>query len=521
MSLAALKKKVKQTKNIKIGFKKRINPSYTSNTINYDYEMKPPISYYNLMKNYNNYKNSSFEGDCNVNVAIEPDLSGKHHTEVLSTQHLKKENIEKMKHIKREPDDKCNKKNELNYKDDDMSKTAMSAQFVMNKKKAKLIDNSCLTEEIVNKTKNLFFIIKGTGSIITGAEVEISVITHESDGTIKPFVLLTNDENGNKIVTDLQGEAVINIVPNSDDNYLLKETQHGENFLNHDVINSNANNRVIITLKPTENSRDVDTSLVENIIIKREYQATLKLRSISDISRETITSNIALSAEPTVENLIKVNPVTTMISKLTTKNQDNPSYQADSDMAILLGVDSSKIDIGLIPNENGGGTFGQTFNVDSDISNTVNNSITVVDQMEKWSASQEEEIDIMEDIIVNVLENNIPVSDISSSHISENIQLESQNTLLEITRVVNDVYDSSMTDENIQLSLELLTIANQDGYLVEQLQDEFNSDTILNTDENDAITDIIPNIPSILDVSNNIINLIDISSNEVSVSTNT
>ena len=52
--------------------------------------------------------------------------------------------MEKMKHIKREPNDRCDKKNELNYKDDDMSKTALSAQFVMNKKKVRLIDGSFL-----------------------------------------------------------------------------------------------------------------------------------------------------------------------------------------------------------------------------------------------------------------------------------------------------------------------------------------------------------------------------------------
>lgn len=141
MSLAALKKKSKSTKNVKIGFKRRMNPSYSQKTnIDNQYDIKPSVSYYNLNKKYNIYKNMDCDGDCNVVVAIEPDLTGEHRVEVLSTQHLKKENMEKMKHIKREPDERCHKKNELNYKDDDMSKTALSAQFVMNKKKACLID---------------------------------------------------------------------------------------------------------------------------------------------------------------------------------------------------------------------------------------------------------------------------------------------------------------------------------------------------------------------------------------------
>jgi hypothetical protein len=142
MSLAALKKKTRSTvKAITPAYKRRINQSYSQKTkTDNHYDIKPSISYYNLNKKYNIYKDSVSNGDCEVVVAVEPDLTGEHRVEVLSSQHLKKENMEKMKHTKREPDERCKKKNELNYKDDDMSKTSLSAQFVINKKKACLID---------------------------------------------------------------------------------------------------------------------------------------------------------------------------------------------------------------------------------------------------------------------------------------------------------------------------------------------------------------------------------------------
>ena len=141
MSLAALKKKTKSSiKCIKPAYKRRINSTYTHSNPNIEYnfeayDVKPNISYNNLYRKYNIYKNVNNEGDCKVVVDVEPDLTGEHRVEVLSTQHLKKENMEKMKHIKREQDKHCHKKNELNYKDDDMSKTALSSYFVINKKK--------------------------------------------------------------------------------------------------------------------------------------------------------------------------------------------------------------------------------------------------------------------------------------------------------------------------------------------------------------------------------------------------
>ena len=88
-----------------------------------------------------------------------------------------------MKHIKREPDERCHKKNELNYKDDDMSKTASSAQFVMKKKKACLIDGSFLDpieKTILAIKQKLFFRIKGRGSILTKMRIEVSVVIYEN-----------------------------------------------------------------------------------------------------------------------------------------------------------------------------------------------------------------------------------------------------------------------------------------------------------------------------------------------------
>ena len=80
MSLAALKKKTRSTvKAITPAYKRRINPSYSQKTnIDNQYDIKPSVSYYNLNKKYNIYKNMDCDGDCNVVVAIEPDLTGEH-----------------------------------------------------------------------------------------------------------------------------------------------------------------------------------------------------------------------------------------------------------------------------------------------------------------------------------------------------------------------------------------------------------------------------------------------------------
>ena len=506
MSLAALKKKTKSTKNIKIGFKKRINQSYsqTTNTDN-SYIMKPNMSYYNIYKKYNNYKDSVSNGDCDVVVAIEPDLSGEHRVEVLSTQHLKKENMEKMKHIKREPNDRCDKKNELNYKDDDMSKTALSAQFVMNKKKACLIDGSFLDpieKSILAIKQKLFFRIRGRGSILTRMRVEISVVIYDIiTENPKTYILKSLDSEGNPITTDDQGEAIIEIQAVDGTYELEPSPQFGKIIILHEEIYANPNNRIIIKLKPTEESVDTDTQFVDNIIIRREYECTVNVENVQIADTQVISA--LFTAE--TQEVLNVNIDTTLVSKLVTENNNNPNYHKETikdEIEQITGVRSNNLDI-----ENFGQIYGiqQTSETLDEDQKKLEKSRAMIDNLEKKNSVVEEEINIIS-VLQEVQDSSVSIVEFNFSESSVITNTEIIDVLNEVQQITNTIIDSITDDSNKKELLNAVTISVNDNDSSQTIQSQFNIDEITNPETGDNVEEYF-NLDSVLDVSGNIYTL--------------
>ena len=486
MSLAALKKKTKNTKNIKIGFKKRINQSYsqTTNTDN-SYIMKPNMSYYNIYKKYNNYKDSVSKGECDVVVAIEPDLTGEHRVEVLSSQHLKKENMEKMKHIKREPNDRCDKKNELNYKDDDMSKTALSAQFVMNKKKACLIDGSFLDPTVTIRKKKLFIRTRGRGSILTNMKVELFFIIYENL-IDEPIMYLLN----NQFLSNAMGETIISVNADDNGNYELRDQLiNGSNFISHSKIVSNTNNRILVKYTSTSSSIDTDVDLhcINSIDIKRDYEATTDiLNNITD-DEEIILGDIS-------QDILNVNVGTTIISKLLLKNSIlNTNYIFMDDLSIIIGVNKDNLNVAQ---------YGQTITSSNEANILeIDKALTIIDQIEKKNSVLEDskKFDVMELIQESI---DIPTSisnfDFTTSTvITDN---DTKNVLNEIKELTNSIIESNVSDENKKELMNLITISNQDNDLYTEIEANFDEDAINNANPDDDISDYA-DILNILDVS--------------------
>jgi hypothetical protein len=503
MSLATLKKKSKSTKNVKIGFKRRMNPSYSQKTkTDNHYDIKPSASYYNLNKKYNIYKNMDCDGDCDVVVAVEPDLTGEHRVEVLSTQHLKKENMEKMKHTKREPDERCHKKNELNYKDDDMSKTASSAQFVMKKKKACLIDGSFLDPTVTIINKKLFFRVKGRGSILTKMRIEVSVVIYENPSeSPKTYILKSVDSQENPITTDDQGEAIIDIEANGGTYELDPSPQHGKDVISHEDIYANPNNRIIIKLKPTEESVDTDTTLADNIIIRREYECTVNVENIQTSTSETISALVTTdtTGNNVAQGTLNVNIDTTLVSKLVSENNNIPDYQRETlkdDLQKIIGVSKDNLDI-----ENFGQTYGiqQTSETLDEDLKKIEKASVIIDQLEKKISVVEEEINIIS--VINEIENSSDtIIDYNFSESTVITSTETQNVLNEIKELTNSVIDSNASETNQTELINLITISNQNNDLYSEIEDTFDESAIEAASLDDDISQYA-DISNVLDVS--------------------
>ena len=479
MSLATLKKKSKSTKNVKIGFKRRMNPSYSQKTkTDNHYDIKPSASYYNLNKKYNIYKNMDCDGDCDVVVAVEPDLTGEHRVEVLSTQHLKKENMEKMKHIKREPDERCHKKNELNYKDDDMSKTASSAQFVMKKKKACLIDPS-----VSLKTKHLFFIIKGRGSILTKMEVEVSFVIYDNSSESPRIFVLDY-----QFFTDAQGEAILYITADENGYYKLKNPSlYGMSSINHMTLVDSIDNRVLLKLKSTSISVDTDTVIpcIDGIDIKRDYEATLKMNNkISNNGSQTIVGK-------TSQDKKNINIGTTLISKLLIKNKSNASYNVIDDLVKIIGINEEDILITY---------YGQTFTSNSSANILkIDQTLALVDQLEKKSAVVDEAFDVM-DVIQECIDTSTAITSFDFNTSSVITSTETQNVLNELKELTKAILESDASETNQTELINLITISNQDNDLYTEIEANFDEAAIDAAVPSDNISQYA-DISNILDVS--------------------
>ena len=240
MSLAAMKRKQKHIRGVKVGYKPhwastRSNCSRACGTNIKD--SKPSISYEQYSNNLRLGKQTN-RGDCCNEIVLDPhkkplfaDKTAEHRIEILNTNHLKDENVKKLKHEEKNVLDGC-REHSLNILGDD-SNMVRTAEYVLNKRKACLIGKPSETVITVNEIDNsLFFTVRGRGSILSFMEVTIFVKIIEEDRLV-PL------ETGEKLQTDEAGEATINI-----DNPVTK---------NGEVANENVD-YYILKLVPTTNS---------------------------------------------------------------------------------------------------------------------------------------------------------------------------------------------------------------------------------------------------------------------------
>jgi len=146
MSLATFKRKTKQLRNVKIGYKQRLAKSDCCVNPGNSVE-SPNRSYNNIYRNRRvfNFKNKN-GGCCSEIVKPVRDGTAQHRLERLTTHHLKEENVAKMTFAHKEILEGC-RDHHLNIIEDESGKTK-SAEHVMNKKKACLMNH--ITQDLQN-----------------------------------------------------------------------------------------------------------------------------------------------------------------------------------------------------------------------------------------------------------------------------------------------------------------------------------------------------------------------------------
>lgn len=195
MSLAAMKRKQKHTRGIPI----KHTPDWSSPLYNVGYggnkhikDQKHTISYRQYTNNLRLGRQCK-NGDCRKEIVVDPhktphfaDKTADHRIEILSTCHLRDENLEKTKHKHKVALDGC-KDHALNIIGDD-SDTVRTAEHVINKRKACLIgkptDKEILSADSIkdlDREDSLFFIITGRGSILANMRVEVFVKLNDID----------------------------------------------------------------------------------------------------------------------------------------------------------------------------------------------------------------------------------------------------------------------------------------------------------------------------------------------------
>ena len=237
MSLAAMKRKQKHTKHIPIGYR----PDWTSHRSKcyggnkHIKNSKPSISYEQYTNRLRLGKQTN-RGDCSKEIVLDPhkkphffDKSAEHRIEILNTNHLKDENVEKLKHKHKVALDGC-RDHALNILGDDSNKVR-TAEYVLNKRKACLLGKPTEIKsvaEIEDIEKNiidnsLFFVITGRGSILANMNVEILIKVNGEDNlkTLDSGVIQTSTAGIASVKIDLvTGGETVN--KNDIDYYILK-----------------------------------------------------------------------------------------------------------------------------------------------------------------------------------------------------------------------------------------------------------------------------------------------------------
>jgi hypothetical protein len=286
MSLAAMKLKLKNTKGIKIGYK----PDWMSNRKRcyggnkHIKDSKPTISYQQYTNNLRLCKQKN-RGDCSKEIVLDPhkkphffDKSSEHRIDILNTNHLKKENVKKLKHKHKVALDGC-RDHALNILGDD-SGTVRTAEHVLNKRKACLIGKPAETViKVIEIDNSLFVNVRGRGSILSFMDVEIFVKMLDGD-------LLLKIINNNPFQTDETGEATISIEE--------MKTKNG-------VVDKNNVDYYIFKLVPTE--RSVNKQLYGEFEEGRETKIVLDY--YARINGEQI--------DKIFNNVIEITPLTNLI----------------------------------------------------------------------------------------------------------------------------------------------------------------------------------------------------------------
>ncbi len=429
-----MKRKLKHTRGIPINHTR----DWSSPLYNVGYggnkhikDQKPTISYEQYTNRLRLGKQCN-RGDCSKEIVLDPhkkphfaDKTADHRIEILNTNHLKDENVEKLKHQHKVALDGC-KNHALNILGDD-SDMVRTAEHVLNKRKACLIGKPsdiktvAEVETVEKEILPIFFVITGRGSILANMDVEVKVKLDSSDGLTEVEIgsIRTSNAGIASVEMDLESQEI-------DENDILY-------YILKLVPSKDEKNPSVNTQKFTDDLGNVQQRRTKLVL---EYFAKIEANQMNEVDEDTgqIDATIAGGDDAGVADF-EITPITNLIYTLFDKVGDDGLVDS---ITAILGPDINEEKLKL-------GNNGQQAELKIDekkriaMFDIILKKATVM-ETSFWEGGNGSITDLLEDIGSTLLDKYILNLD-SSSPIAEDIHKELQ-TIYHILDVSADKLDS-------------------------------------------------------------------------------